>query len=183
MWPGRIGSPSAGCAAGSGPARPRIAGSTLFTPGARCQTMKTAAGRSAGRPATSFSSAAMPPAEGPTTTMSFVATPGAQQASRPRRERRDGLRSGAEFFHQQDGAVTPLRRRDERRAGDVALDFPAAPVDRVEHDFLVVLVTDHAGAYDIAQLGDRQADVEVEERAPEHLVGAQAPEVLGAPVP
>jgi hypothetical protein len=47
----------------------------------------------------------------------------------------------------------------------------------------VVLLAGDARSDDLAQLADRQADVEVEERAPVHLVHAQAPQVLGAAVP
>src|SRR5689334_11395782 len=121
MRPGLTGSPSCGCTAGSGPALVSTAGSTLLTPGDRCHTMNSAAGRSAGRPATSFSSAPMPPAEAPITTMSFVAMPRAMQASLP------GMAPVACFattnlvgglFHQQDRALALLAGGDERRAGD-----------------------------------------------------------------
>src|SRR5690349_23384635 len=115
--------------------------------------MKTAAGKSAGRPATSFSSAPMPPAEAPITTMSFVAMPRAMQASLP------GMAPVACFattnlvgglFHQQDRALALLAGGDERRAGDAAADLLAAAVDRVEQDFHVVLVPRKAGAHDVA---------------------------------
>src|SRR5947207_1530933 len=82
MRPGSIGSPSFGLHAGSGPARVSSIGSTLFTPGARCHTTNSDAGNPRGRPATSCSSAPIPPAEAPTTTMSFFAIPAALQLSR-----------------------------------------------------------------------------------------------------
>src|SRR4051812_34169179 len=127
MRPGSIGSPSFGLPAGRGPARIRTAGSTLFTPGARCQTTNTAAGRSRGRPVTTFSMAAMPPAEAPITTISRVAIATAVQAS------------GLGFFHQQDHAVALLLVvAHQRRAGDAALDHLAAAVDGVEHHLLAV---------------------------------------------
>src|SRR5437762_13289914 len=118
MRPGTIGSPSFGCIAGTGPALVSTLGSTLFTPGARCQTTKSAAGRSAGRPAASFSSACMPPAEAPITTMSFFAIPGALQASG-----RPVFPLGVGLFHQEDHALALLAGREERRAGHAALDL------------------------------------------------------------
>src|SRR5690349_8979548 len=121
MRPRSIESPSAGQAAGSGPDLLRSVGRTLRTPGERCQTTNTAAGRSRGSPATRRSSAAMPPAEAPTTTISFVAIAGAMQA--PRLPPPLGL----QLFHEQDHALAALRGRDERRAGDAALDRLAAP--------------------------------------------------------
>src|SRR5438067_164207 len=176
MRPGMMASPSSACAAGSRPARDSTVGSMLLTPGARCQTTNTAAGRSAGRPATSRSSAPMPPAEAPITTMSFVAIPCAMQASRPER-------SGCDLFHQQDDAFALLVGQHERRAGDAALDFPAAPVDGIEQRFLVLGLAREAGPQHAAQLRHRQADVESEQSPALDLVGAQAPEILGAPVP
>src|SRR5438477_2685618 len=85
MRPGSIGSPSFGLHAGSGPARVSSVGRTLFTPGARCHTTNSDAGSPRGRRATSCSSAPIPPAEAPTTTMSFFAIRAALQLSRPSR--------------------------------------------------------------------------------------------------
>src|SRR5438093_211063 len=79
-----------------------------------------------------------PPADAPITTMSFVAMGGAMQATRLRP-------SGLELFHEEDHALALLRRRDQRRAGDAALDLLAAPVHRVEHDLLVLAVAREAG--------------------------------------
>src|SRR5437764_13636867 len=89
MRPGSIGSPSCGLQAGSGPARVSTIGSTLFTPGARCHTTKIDAGSPRGRPATNCSSAVIPPADAPTTTMSFFAILPAVQLSRPAEIRTD----------------------------------------------------------------------------------------------
>src|SRR5438552_6969224 len=154
MRPGSIGSPSFGLHAGSGPARASSVGRTLFTPGARCHTTNSAAGSPRGRPATSCSSAAIPPAEAPTTTMSFFAIPAALQLSRL-----------GELVDQENHALALLGRRVERRARDLAADLLAAPVDDDELDLLVIDLPDEARADRGAQLGDRQADVEVEERA------------------
>jgi hypothetical protein len=70
MRPGTMGSPCSACAACSGPRRDRISGSVLAKAGCTCRTMNTAAGKSAGRAATSWPSAWMPPADAPTTMMS-----------------------------------------------------------------------------------------------------------------
>src|SRR5256885_16798229 len=111
MRPCSIESPSLGGAAGSGPAFDSTVGNTLRTPGERCQTTNTAAGRSGGNVDTSVSSAAMPPAEAPTTTMSLVATPARMQATRPRPAPLPVARAatrvalGGDLFHEQDRAV------------------------------------------------------------------------------
>src|SRR5437867_8510323 len=133
MRPGSIGSPSFGLQAGSGPARASSIGSTLFTPGARCQTTNSDAGSPRGRPATSCSSAAMPPAEAPTTTMSFFAIPAAVQLSRL-----------GELVDQENHAFALLRCGLERRAGDLAADLLAAPVDGIERGFLVIHLADES---------------------------------------
>src|SRR5436190_7351573 len=156
--------------AGSPPTRFSNWGSTLFTPGARCHTTNTAAGKSRGRPRASASIAPMPPAEAPTTTMSFLAIQGPLQASGPH-VRTALLR----FFHQDDGAFALLARRDERRAGDVAPDFLAAPVHRVERDLPVLGLAGQDRPDDAAQLRHRQADVEVEQAPALDLVAAQPP--------
>src|SRR5438132_12287099 len=127
MRPGSIGSPSCGLQAGSGPARVSTIGSTLVTPGARCHTTKSAAGSPRGRPATSCSSAAIPPAEAPTTTISFFAIQSAVQLS-----------SLGELVDQENHAFAFLCCREQRGAGDLAADFLAAAVDGIERDFLVI---------------------------------------------
>src|SRR5438094_5513293 len=165
MRPASIGSPSCGLQAGSGPARVSTIGSTLFTPGARCHTTKSEAGSPRGRPATSCSSAAIPPAEAPTTTISFFAILPAVQLS-----------SLGQFVDQENHAFALLRGGQERGAGDLAADFLAAAVDGIERDFLVIDLAQQAGPDRRAHLAHRQADVEVEERAALHLVGPQPPE-------
>src|SRR5438270_1901905 len=105
MRPRSIGSPSLGCAAGSGPVRASTEGSTLFRPGERCHPMKIAAGRSAGSVVTSRCSASMPPAEAPTTTMSLVAMNDGEQ-----------LMFLGRLPHDHDRALALLGGRAERRA-------------------------------------------------------------------
>src|SRR5262245_13983065 len=71
MRPGWIASPSSGWTAGNGETRLRIVGSTLGLWAGTCRTTKTDAGRSAGKARTSCVSASTPPAEAPTTIMSW----------------------------------------------------------------------------------------------------------------
>src|SRR3954468_6065726 len=71
MRPGRIRIPSAASTAGNEPALASTAATLLGTVGARWVETRTAAGRSAGRYATSCCNAFRPPAEAPTTTMSL----------------------------------------------------------------------------------------------------------------
>src|SRR5262245_18081835 len=149
---GSMRSPSAGLTAGSGPFFDSREGSTLLTPGERCQTTNSEPGKSAGRPATSCCRASMPPADAPTTTLSFLA-----MARRCKERARSG--SLLDLVHHQDHAVALFRRRDERRAGDAAADLLAAAVDRVEHRLLGVGLAGQAGAHHRPQLAHRQPDV------------------------
>jgi hypothetical protein len=71
MRPGVISSPSTPWVAGSGPARVRISSRKLGLVGATCKTMKIAAGKSQGSPPTRICRASTPPAEVPTTMMSW----------------------------------------------------------------------------------------------------------------
>src|ERR1043165_116851 len=73
MRPASMRSPSRACSARKGPLLCRTAGRMLFSPGERCQTTKTEAGRAGGKRPTTFWSASMPPAEAPITTMSLRA--------------------------------------------------------------------------------------------------------------
>src|SRR3954466_8374651 len=152
-------SPSAGWCAGSGPERVKISGRTLRMPGETCQTTKTAAGKPAGSAATMCCSASRPPAEAPMTTMSRFAMGKAKQTA--------DLRCSplAELVHDQDHALALLPAGDERRAGDAALDHLAAAVHRVDRHVLLLAAVGEAAANERPQLGHRQADVEVEERA------------------
>src|SRR5437016_14624588 len=69
IWPGRMGSPSSGCLAGSGPLRPRICGNMLLKSGEICKTIKTAAGIAGGNDRTNYCIASTAPAEPPHTKM------------------------------------------------------------------------------------------------------------------
>ena len=62
-------------------------------------------------------------------------------------------------------------------------DAATTAVDRGQVNLLRFGVAGEHRADAGAQLLDRQADVEVEEVLADGLVGAQPPEVLGAPVP
>src|SRR5437870_10194723 len=66
---GRIGSPSRGCAAGNGPARERMRGSTLVLSSGKCIATKTGAAKSAGSSRTTRVTASTPPADAPITTI------------------------------------------------------------------------------------------------------------------
>src|SRR3954452_11481333 len=68
MRPGASGAPSVAAAAGSWPWRLRISGMTLRPADARCSTITTVAGRSAGRAPTRRVRASTPPADAPMTT-------------------------------------------------------------------------------------------------------------------
>src|SRR5918994_1985431 len=85
MRPRRIGSPSTGWPAGSGPARVRSSGRMLRAVGATCCTMSNDAGRSPGRPPQSCVKASTPPADAPSTITSRLLK---MSSSRP--ERRPG---------------------------------------------------------------------------------------------
>src|SRR5215211_5136083 len=71
MRPGWIGSLSRTWAAGSGPWRRRISGRALVPVAGRWRTTNTAAERSLGSEAARSTSASTPPAEAPTTTMTW----------------------------------------------------------------------------------------------------------------
>src|SRR5438067_10757210 len=71
MWPGRIASPSRACVARSGPFLLRISGRTLRPSGGMWQTTNRDAGNPGGRYRTSCRRASTPPAEVPTTMMSW----------------------------------------------------------------------------------------------------------------
>src|SRR3954447_18220009 len=68
MRPGTSGAPLLAAAAGSCPWRLRISGMTLRPADARCSTITTVAGRSAGRVPTRRVRASTPPADAPMTT-------------------------------------------------------------------------------------------------------------------
>src|SRR3954452_10349842 len=70
MRPGSSAAPSAAWTAGSGPARERIAGSTLGPLAGTWRTTTTGAAKSAGSARTNALNASTPPAEAPTTTTS-----------------------------------------------------------------------------------------------------------------
>src|SRR4051794_609146 len=72
--PGASGAPSIAVCTGSVLGRFRTEASALRPPAGMCSTTSTAAGRSAGSPATRSRSASTPPAEAPTTTTSRCAT-------------------------------------------------------------------------------------------------------------
>ena len=74
-------------------------------------------------------------------------------------------------------APTVTSARPQRRGADVAADRPAPPVHGVDDD-LVGLVAGQAGADRVAQLAQRQADVEVHQMIALDLVGAEAPQLL-----
>src|SRR5918995_3148659 len=125
-------SPSSGISAGMPPALVRTEGRMVLAPGERCQTTKRLAGRSRGSREASLCSASMPPAEAPITTMSFLAIPSGKQV--------------LDLLHEQDDAVAPLICREERRAGDAALDLLAAPVHGIEQHLLARLLAAQAGS-------------------------------------
>src|SRR5947208_10283782 len=87
------------------------------------------------------------------------------------------------FLHQQDHAVRLVVGRGEREAHHGAPEGLATPVARFESQLVRAAVPGHALAQRRPQLLHGQADVEVQEVLPPHLVGAQPPEVLGLAVP
>src|SRR4051794_9387403 len=139
MWPGRIGSPSAGTSTGSAAARPRTSGNALLTPGDMCQTTNSDAGKSSGRWDTRLCSACMPPADAPATTMSLFTRLVQHFAC---------LRALVDLVHEQDDAVARAVRTCEGRAAHAAANALAAAVVGLQRDVAGVALARKAGAHD-----------------------------------
>src|SRR3954464_12831890 len=142
-------SPSLGGPARNGPLLLSTEGRMVLSPGERCHTMNTAAGRSAGKRLTTFCSASMPPAEAPMTTMSLRAMQVPSKQSTGRRPAWRGaplcVRLG-HFVHRQDDAFALARGRQERRAHYGAADALAAAVGRLHGHFARIGLSAEAGA-------------------------------------
>src|SRR5688500_18952913 len=63
----------------------------------------------------------------------------------------------------------------ERRHRNTALDGAAAPVDRIQNELLrLIAVADHF-SHRLAQLPDRQTDIDAKQRAAFHFIESNAP--------
>src|SRR5579872_5747673 len=85
-------------------------------------------------------------------------------------------------FEQQDHSLGAARPAQRSRAHLVA-HRAAATVDAVEPQLLAAVVRLQASAERLAQLSDRQPDVEIEERPAYRLLAAQPPQVFRLLVP